>query len=184
LERVIHAYGMQENFQYTIIRPFNYIGPRIDFLPSHEEGIPRVFSFFMDALLYKKPIYLVNGGNQQRCYTDIRDATQAHMLILENTNGLTDQQIINIGHRSNEISIKELALKMCKIWKRDYGEYIPELIDIDGEEFYGKGYDDSDRRIPILKKIEEIGWVPKYSIEDILNHSMEYYVTKFIEKTA
>lgn len=35
LERVIH--------NYTIVRPFNFIGPKIDFLPSNGSGIPRVF---------------------------------------------------------------------------------------------------------------------------------------------
>src|ERR1039458_5687728 len=51
LERVLHAYGLEMGFNYTIIRPLNGIGPKIDFLPSDGEGIPRVFSFFMDALL-------------------------------------------------------------------------------------------------------------------------------------
>jgi UDP-apiose/xylose synthase len=29
LERVLHAYGLEEELNYTIIRPFNFIGPRI-----------------------------------------------------------------------------------------------------------------------------------------------------------
>jgi len=51
LERVLHAYGLEKGFSYTIIRPFNFIGPNIDFLLDEHEGIPRVFSFFMDALM-------------------------------------------------------------------------------------------------------------------------------------
>ena len=30
LERVLHAYGLEEGLNYTNIRPFNFIGPRID----------------------------------------------------------------------------------------------------------------------------------------------------------
>ena len=30
LERVLHAYGLEEGLNYSIIRPFNFIGPRID----------------------------------------------------------------------------------------------------------------------------------------------------------
>lgn len=179
LERVIHAYGIQEDFQYTIIRPFNYIGPKIDFLPSHEVGIPRVFSFFMDALMYKKPLYLVNGGEQKRCYTDIRDATVAHIKIIENEEGKANQEIINIGHRGNETSIKALAEKMCEIWHAKTGNPIPELLTMDGEEFYGKGYDDSDRRIPVSKKIEAMGWYPEYKLDQILEHTMNYYMEKY-----
>ncbi len=63
LERVLHAYGLEQGFNYTIIRPFNFIGPKIDFLPQDDAaGIPRVFSFFMDALFTGAPMKLVNGG--------------------------------------------------------------------------------------------------------------------------
>src|SRR5258708_11280284 len=30
LERVLHAYGIEQNFNYTIIRPFHFIRPKID----------------------------------------------------------------------------------------------------------------------------------------------------------
>src|SRR4028119_2193524 len=62
LERVLHAYGIEKGMNYTIIRPFNFIGPRIDYLPSEREGNPRVFSHFMNALLYGTPMKLVDGG--------------------------------------------------------------------------------------------------------------------------
>ena len=34
LERVIYAYGEEGTLEYTIIRPFNFIGPRMDFIPG------------------------------------------------------------------------------------------------------------------------------------------------------
>jgi nucleoside-diphosphate-sugar epimerase len=43
LERILHAYGLEDRLNYTIIRPFNFIGPKIDYLPSEKDGIPRVF---------------------------------------------------------------------------------------------------------------------------------------------
>lgn len=178
LERVIHAYGLEDKLKYTIIRPFNYIGPRIDFLPSEEDGIPRVFSFFMDALLYKKTMYLVNGGHQKRCYTDIRDATRAHIRIIETDDEKTQNQIINIGVRENEVSIKELAEKMVEKWIHVFDGSPPKMEEVSGETFYGPGYDDSDRRIPAVDKITNLGWIPKYSIDDILDYTMEYYYDK------
>ena len=74
LERVLHAYGLEKGFNYTIIRPFNFIGPKIDFLPESAQDIPRVFSFFMEALLNGTQMKLVNGGVNRRCYTYIDDA--------------------------------------------------------------------------------------------------------------
>lgn len=179
LERVIHAHGMQSGLDYTIIRPFNYIGPRIDFLPTHEEGVPRVFSYFIDALMYDKPMYLVNGGEQMRCYTDIRDATAAHLLLIENPNGQASQQIYNVGEKANEVSIRQLAEMMRSIWQAQFGTQLPPLETIDGETFYGKGYDDSDRRIPNNDKIRSLGWEVEYSVEEALDFSMKYYVEKY-----
>ena len=97
LERVLHAYGMEKGFNYTIIRPFNFIGPKIDFLLHEKEGIPRVFSFFMDALLNGTQMKLVNGGANRRCYTYIDDAVECTYRIVENPGGVCDRQIFNIG---------------------------------------------------------------------------------------
>jgi UDP-4-amino-4-deoxy-L-arabinose formyltransferase/UDP-glucuronic acid dehydrogenase (UDP-4-keto-hexauronic acid decarboxylating) len=186
LERVIHAYGLKGKLNYTIIRPFNYIGPRIDFLPSEEEGFPRVFSFFMDALLYNKPMHLVNGGKQQRCYTYIKDATAAHLKIIENKGNFCNCQIFNIGVPENETTIKDLAKTMSKIYKNKFirkGQGLPKIIDIPGEKFYGKGYDDSDRRLPDVRKIRKLlGWKAKYSLNEMLVETMQYYVDKYNKK--
>src|SRR5947209_6441238 len=89
LERVLHAYGLEKGFNYTIIRPFNFIGPKIDFLPQdNKEGIPRVFSFFFEALLEGTEMKLVDGGGQRRCYTYIDDAVECANRIVENRGGV------------------------------------------------------------------------------------------------
>ena len=75
LERVLDALWKSEGFRFSVIRPFNFVGPRIDYLPSEEAGNPRVFSHFMDSLLYgNNPIKLVDGGEAFRAYTYIDDA--------------------------------------------------------------------------------------------------------------
>lgn len=55
-------------------------------------------------------MYLVNGGLQRRCYTYIKDATDAHLRIIENAGGLCDRQIFNVGVPTNETTIRDLAL--------------------------------------------------------------------------
>src|SRR6478609_5817962 len=67
LERVIWAHGQHGRLPFTIIRPFNTIGPRMDYLPGIDgEGTPRVLACFMNALLRGQPLPLVNGGQQRR----------------------------------------------------------------------------------------------------------------------
>jgi len=156
LERVLHAYGLEQGFNYTIIRPFNFIGPKIDFLPQDDkEGIPRVFSFFMEALFTGTPMKLVNGGVNRRCYTYIDDAIECTYRVVLNQGGVCDRQILNVGSPYNEISIRQMAETMREIYAaefRDAATPLPEIVSVPGEEFYGEGYDDSDRRIPDIAR--------------------------------
>jgi UDP-apiose/xylose synthase len=186
LERVLHAYGLEKDFRYTIIRPFNFIGPNIDFLLAEHEGIPRVFSFFMDALMNGTKMELVNGGEQQRCYTYIDDAIEATARIVENPNGGCDKQIFNVGHPDNEVTIRQLAERMLAIYQEKFakpGDKMPEIVEVDGDEFYGEGYDDSNRRIPDITKARTLlGWEPTWGLDEMLEATMRYYVTEYAEQ--
>lgn len=181
LERILHAYGLEGALDYTIVRPFNFIGPRIDFLPSEHEGNPRVFSHFVQSLLDGSPMLLVNGGSQQRCYTYIDDAIDCILRIVENENGVCSKQIFNIGSPDNELTIRELAEKMREIFKRrwwDGSTNLPMMEDISGDEFYGSGYDDCDRRIPDIRKAQgRLGWQPQYGVDEVVEKSMEPWFT-------
>jgi len=183
LERVLHAYGLDCGFNYTIIRPFNFIGPRIDYLPSEKAGNPRVFSHFMNALLYGTPMQLVDGGANYRAYTHIDDAVDCIVRIIDNPNGVCDREIFNIGTPENELTIRELAEKMREIFDKHFrreGDPFPEIVNVTGEEFYGKGYEDCDRRIPDVTKARTLlGWKSTHDIDSVLYHTMEYFVTKF-----
>ena len=188
LERVLHAYGIEQGFNYTIIRPFNFIGPKIDFLLHEKEGVPRVFSFFMDALLTGGTMKLVDGGTARRCYTYIDDAVEATYRVVENKGGVCDRQIFNIGSPYNETSIRQMAETMRDIYTekfRDPQVKLPEIISVPGEEFYGHGYDDSDRRIPDITKARTLlGWEPKWSMRDLLETTMAYYVAEYRGQSA
>jgi len=182
LERVLHAYGIEKGLNYTIIRPFNFIGPRIDFLPSEKSGNPRVFSHFMNGLLYGTPIRLVDGGLNYRAYTYIDDAIDCIIRIIENPDGVCDREIFNIGTPENEISIKDLATLMKEIFNQNFRQNLdpdPKIISVSSEEFYGKGYEDCDRRIPdVTKARTKLNWYSKHNIESVVFNTMEYFVNK------
>jgi nucleoside-diphosphate-sugar epimerase len=186
LERVLHAYGLENGFKYSIIRPFNFIGPKIDYLLDETDGIPRVFSYFMDALINGTQMQLVDGGNHRRCYTYIDYAIECIYRIVENPKGCCDQQIFNIGSPRNEVSIRQLAELMLKIYSekfRDPRVSLPEIVSVPSVEFYGEGYEDSDRRIPDISKARRLlGWEPKYDLIKTLESTMFYYVMEQKEK--
>ena len=94
---------------------------------------------------------------------------------------MCDRQIFNIGSPRNEISIAGMAAMMRAIYAEKFGGpavRLPDIVSVTGEEFYGAGYDDSDRRIPDVTKARRLlGWEPKYGMRDALVKTMHYYVS-------
>ncbi len=182
LERVLHAYGISGTLNYTIIRPFNFIGPKIDYLPGETDGFPRVFSHFMEALILGTEMKLVDGGSQRRCYTDIADAIECIGKIVGNSDGACDRHVFNIGSPQNEVTIRELAERMRRIFADGFGTRgatLPKIVTVSAEEFYGDGYEDSDRRIPDITKARTIlGWEPKIPLDETLIRTMRYYAAE------
>lgn len=46
------AEGAENGLEFTIVRPFNWIGPRMDFIPGIDgpsEGVPRVLACFSNV---------------------------------------------------------------------------------------------------------------------------------------
>jgi UDP-apiose/xylose synthase len=183
LERVLHAYGLRDGLTYAIIRPFNFIGPRIDYLPSEAGGgNPRVFSHFMNGLLYGTPLKLVDGGLNYRAYTYIDDAVDCMVRIIDNIHGAARNQIFNIGTPENETTIRDFAHLMKDVFNKEFrqpGDPDPEIITVSSEEFYGKGYEDCDRRIPDVTKARTLlNWKSQHDLRSTIYHTMKYFVDK------
>lgn len=175
LERVIHGHGLAGDLEYTIVRPFNFVGPRFDYLvPAGTTGGPRAFSHFMSALLTGGPIYLVDGGEQRRSFTHIDDASEAVALLLESP--AAANQIFNIGNPANDVSIRDLVGLMVELYEELTGKRPDnEIVEISGEEFYGVGYEDTNRVVPDISKLEALGWQPKYDLRTTFRETMASY---------
>lgn len=183
LDRVIYAYGTRGKLDFTLIRPFNWIGPRLDSLDTAKEGSSRVVTQFIAELLMKRPISLVEGGLQKRCFTYVDDGIDALMKILENKDHLCSNQIINIGNPGNECSIKDLANILKRIFmehpKHQKDEFYSEIVGISAEKFYGEGYQDIYTRRPSIEKARRLlGWEPKIG----LGESMKRTLYSFLEE--
>jgi UDP-apiose/xylose synthase len=176
LERVIHALGIRDGLQYTIARPFNVIGPRLDYLvPAGSTGGPRVFAHFMSALLTGGAMFLVNGGRVSRCFTHVADAVTAFQYFIEHPGAVN--RIFNFGNPENNLSIREFAMLMRELYEELTGEPArSELIEISGEEFYGIGYEDMDRVPPSIERLRALGWEPRHNIRETLHDAMTYYL--------
>ncbi|MCK4829445.1 bifunctional UDP-4-keto-pentose/UDP-xylose synthase, partial [bacterium] len=118
LDRVIWAYGQNNGLKFTLIRPFNWIGPRLDSLDSARIGSSRAITQLILNLVEGTQIQLVDGGNQKRCFTDVSDGVECLYRIIENKNDVCNEQIINIGNPDNESSIKTLAQMLVEKFER------------------------------------------------------------------
>lgn len=180
LDRVIYAYGTHHALPYTIFRPFNWYGPGLD---NVWENIPsnRVIASFLNSMLHRRSITLINGGAQKRCFCYIDDAIDALLRIIENANAAADQQIFNIGHPGAETSIKNLAaLMLAELGTHaDYQNIANDisLTTATGNVYYGTGYQDMNTRIPDISKAEhKLGWKPTTGLEEGLRKTIAYYI--------
>ena len=172
LEQLINAY----NCNSVVVRCFNFVGHDIDWIPVYDgqkEWIPRVYSCFMNSLMSGESLKVVNPGTQKRCYTHIDDAISALALIDTNWNKCKGK-VFNIGVPENEISILELAKMMTNFMGEITEKIIKQNIQtVDGTELYGKGYEDSERRVPDISLIRDtVGWQPKFDLETTFKASM------------
>ncbi len=181
MDRVIYAYGNHRGLPFTLFRPFNWIGPKLDNPWEPKEGSSRVVTQFLSAILHDRPIHLVDGGAQKRCMLYVSDAIEALMLIIENKDGCASGRIFNIGHPDNEISMRDLATMMLEITAEFPGfENIAQRVPVEivqGQQYYGKGYQDIQSRVPLVRNAREhLGWVPTTGLRDGLKHTIEYYL--------
>ena len=180
LDRVICAYGQEQGFDYTLFRPFNWIGPGLDSMHTPKEGSSRVVTQFLGHIARGEPIKLVDGGSQRRSFTYVSDGIDALVRIIKNVDGIATGSIYNIGNPENDLSIRELAELMLKIAKEhpEYQESADkvELIETSSEDYYGKGYQDVRTRVPWIGNTQdELGWEPKVEMEDALRKIFDAY---------
>ncbi len=186
LERVIWAHGQHGQLPFSIIRPFNTVGPRMDYLPGIDgEGTPRVLACFMNALLRGEPLQLVNGGQQRRAFMDVSDMVEAVCRVLERPKQC-DGQIFNLGNPENDVSIAELAHRLASAFaKLEPARPPAQFQTISAEQFYGPGYDDTQQRLPDINKAQRLlGWKPQKSLAEALPAIVRDYTARYGERVA
>ncbi|MDE9534168.1 bifunctional UDP-4-amino-4-deoxy-L-arabinose formyltransferase/UDP-glucuronic acid oxidase ArnA [Xenorhabdus bovienii] len=187
LDRVIWAYGVKEGLKFTLFRPFNWMGPRLDNLNSARIGSSRAITQLILNLVEGSPIKLVDGGEQKRCFTDINDGIDALFRIIENRDGLCDGQIINIGNPTNEASIRQLAEMLLESFEEHElrGNFPPfaGFKKIESSSYYGQGYQDVEHRKPSIKNAERLlGWKPTIDMKQTIDETLDFFLRGEIEE--
>ena len=184
IDRVIWAYG-KEGLRFTLFRPFNWIGPRLDSLESARIGSSRAITQLILNLVEGTPIQLIDGGAQKRCFTDVSEGVECLYRIIENKDGNCDGQIINIGNPDNEISIKELAEMLVEKFQQHplYSKFPPftGFCEIESRSYYGVGYEDVQHRKPSIRNAQRLlNWTPTVGLEQSVEQTLDFFLREAI----
>jgi nucleoside-diphosphate-sugar epimerase len=186
MDRVIWAYGEKEGLDFTLFRPFNWIGSGLDSLATAKEGSSRVVTQFFGHIVRGEKINLVDGGRQKRAFTYIGDGIDALMAIIANKGGIASKNIYNIGNPRNNISVKELAEAMVELALK-YPEYHDaarkvRIVKTTADRYYGRGYQDVQNRVPkIDNTMRDLKWRPRVAMRDALKRIYDAYRTDVAE---
>ncbi|MBU1170479.1 MAG: bifunctional UDP-4-amino-4-deoxy-L-arabinose formyltransferase/UDP-glucuronic acid oxidase ArnA [Proteobacteria bacterium] len=186
LDRVIYAYGQMEGLEFTLFRPFNWIGPRLDSLNSARIGSSRAITQLILNLVEGTPIQLVDGGEQKRCFTDISDGVECLYRIIENKDNLCAGRIINIGNPDNEASIRQMAETLVeKFDKHPLRAKFPPFAGmrkVESKTFYGKGYEDVQHRKPSIENARKLlDWSPLIHMDQSIEETLDFFLREHVE---
>lgn len=182
LDRVIYAYGKHHELDYTLFRPFNWYGPKLDNIFNPKPGGSRVLTQFIGNILRGEDIMLVDGGKQQRSFSYIGDGINALVKMIQNENNSAHNKIFNVGNPTENVSIRTLAEMLIERIKT-YPKYAEaanktRLIEVDAEKYYGKGYQDVSLRVPSIKRAEQdLNWKPRVNLEEGLRKTLDFYLS-------
>jgi UDP-glucose 4-epimerase len=148
------AYFRERKLPVVITRFFNTVGPR----QVGRYGM--VLPTFVRQGLAGEDITVFGSGEQRRCFGFVSEVVEALMRLAKTPAAIG--QVFNIGNDS-EISINALAeLVRGKTGGRS------KIVHVGYDEAYPDGFEDMERRIPSVVKLERaIGYRPSMSVDEI-----------------
>ena len=184
LDRVIWAYGKSTGLKFTLFRPFNWVGPRLDTLESARIGSSRAITQLILNLVEGTPIQLIDGGEQKRCFTDVTDGVECLFRVIENRDAVCDGQIINIGNPDNEASIRELAESLLEQFEahplRNLFPPFAGMHITESSQYYGEGYQDVQHRRPNIDNARRLlSWEPGIQMADSVASTLDFFLREY-----
>jgi UDP-glucose 4-epimerase len=149
------AYWREKRVPVTIVRLFNAVGPR----QTGRYGM--VLPTFVRQALSQAPLTVFGDGSQTRCFGYVGDVVQSLVRIAVSDSAAGE--VINIGN-DQEISILGLAQRVKELTHSS-----SEIQFVPYEDAYGPGFEDMNRRVPSLEKLESLtGSRPTTPIDQII----------------
>jgi UDP-glucose 4-epimerase len=156
------AYYKQFGLPVVICRFFNTVGPRQT--GTYGMVIPRM----VQRALAGQPLQVTGDGRQTRCFCNVKDTVRAVVDLAANPQAVGE--IFNVGSQ-DEITIAALAERI----KARTGSASPIVL-VPYDEFYEKGFEDMQRRVPSIDKIQAaIVWEPTITLDQTLDAVIAFF---------
>jgi UDP-glucose 4-epimerase len=156
------AYHAEHQLPVIIGRLFNTVGPR----QTGQWGM--VLPTFVRQALAGEPLTVHGDGEQRRCFCHVADTVDAIMRLMASPEAIGD--IFNIGVEQ-EITMNDLAKRV----KERTGSR-SEIRLVPYEVAFGAGFEDMERRQPVIRKIHRVvGWKPTRSLDAIIDETIAYH---------
>ncbi len=149
-----------------IARLFNTVGP------GQKSDYGMVIPNFVKSALKNEPIRVYGDGNQVRAFCHVRDAIDGIIGIASDEK--CEGEVFNVGS-TEEISILNLAMLVKKLAKSN-----SSIEHVAYKDAYLQGFEEIPRRVANTNKIQKaIGWKPRYSLDEIINETIDYWSIVF-----
>ena len=162
--KMCQSYRQQYGSDYISVMPCNLYGPGDNFDLDSSHVLPALIRKFHEAKINNRDgVEIWGTGKPMREFMYVGDLADALIFISEK---YSSSEIINIG-TGNEISIDNLALTISKI------------VGYSGRIDYNSTYPDGTmRKVMDTSKINNIGWLPKISLEEGILKTYNFYLEK------
>ena len=154
-EILARAYWRDRGLPSIVARLFNCVGPR----QTGEFGM--VLPRFVRQALAGDDLTVYGDGEQRRCFCHVMDAVGALLALLDHPGAVGD--VFNVG-APYELSINDLARIVI-----DAVGSTSSVVRIPYEDAYEEGFEDMERRVPDVSKIQALtGWRPTLGLDRIV----------------
>ena len=149
------AYWRERKVPVIVTRLFNTVGPR----QTGRYGM--VLPTFASQAVRNEPITVFGSGEQSRCFAHVADVVTAMVKLIETPAAVGE--VFNIGG-DREVTMNELAELV-----RDAAGSRSEIRHVPYAEAYADGFEDMQRRVPDVRKLERvIGMRPSSPLATII----------------
>lgn len=153
----------QHGLRMSVVRYFNSFGPRLD-----PRGYGSVVANLVRQALDGEPLTVHGDGNQTRCFTYVDDTVEGTLRAGLDTKA--EGIVFNVGN-DRETTINDLARLVIEMTGS-----CSEIRHVSYEERYGKGFEDTKRRVPDVRRAAEVlGFRAAVELREGLERTLQWW---------